>query len=416
MLFASMAAAQDSAPLAEIVEDELEEITVGDSEAPPIAEGEEAPESGSEPDSELEEDAESEPDSEPESETVDEHVAERPGLWAPPRPDATAFDWLQMSSGEWLKGDFLGLRDWRVRFDSDEFDELDLDWKKVTSLHLPRAHSFRVQGRVVFGTAELRGDVLKIRTEDEILEFRKEDLSAVAQGSGGETDYWSFRLGVSLGARQGNSDQVDLSGTSTLLRETALTRFRTDYRGIFSKVDGEKSVNNHRVNSAFDYFITQRTYLTIPFVEYFNDEFQNLDARVTPGVSIGYELIRDSVADWEASIGGAYQYTLLTSEVDEARSSHDFAVVARTELNLDIAKGIELDSIYRLQLIATDFGKTNHHGESELSFDVWGPVELDVQFIWDRIEEPASQVNDDGETDTPKSDDFRLLVGLSLDF
>ena len=72
---------------------------------------------------------------------------------------------------------------------------------------------------------------------------------------------------------------------------------------------------------------------------------------------------------------------------------------------------MELDSSYALQLVTTDLGKTNHHGESVLSVDVWGPIDLDVSFIWDRIQSPPER---DG--DTPKKDDFRLLVGLEIDF
>jgi hypothetical protein len=444
LLMAPVVSAQDSAELAEIVEDELAETAdevapkPEDPDEPPpdlpprleeleSAEAEPAPEPAAEPDSsdldpepesgaERESGAEPESDPEPVPEQVEPEPAERPGLWAPPRPNATAYDWLQMNSGEWLKGDFLGLRDWRVRFDSDEFDELNLDWENVTSFYLPRPHSYRVEGRILFGTAELRGSVLRIRTGDEVFEFTKADLDSVARGSGGELDYWSFQLGASLAARDGNTQQLDASGLAVLRRETALTRFKTDYRGIYSKSDGDKQTNNHRVNSAFDYFITRRTYLTVPFVEYFADEFQNLDARVSPGVSIGYEAVRNSVVEWDVSIGGAYQYTLLSSEVDEARTSHDFAIVARTGLELDITNDIDLDTAYRLQLVATDFGKTSHHTESTLSFEVWGPVDFDVSFIWDRIEEPAGEEEDDGDIDTPKKDDFRLLMGLTLDF
>ena len=37
-----------------------------------------------------------------------------------PPPD-DKFDWLQLNSGEWLKGEFKVLYDYEVEFDSDEF-------------------------------------------------------------------------------------------------------------------------------------------------------------------------------------------------------------------------------------------------------------------------------------------------------
>jgi hypothetical protein len=38
--------------------------------------------------------------------------------WTPPPPDD--FDWIQLNSGEWLKGEFKALYDEKVEFDSEE--------------------------------------------------------------------------------------------------------------------------------------------------------------------------------------------------------------------------------------------------------------------------------------------------------
>jgi hypothetical protein len=205
---------------------------------------------------------------------------------------------------------------------------------------------------------------------------------------------------------------VDLQGAASIRRETATTRFVTDYRGVFGKVDGDETTNNHRVNMDFDYYLTRRFYWTIPFVEYFVDRIQNIEARVTPGSALGYEFFRNSYVELEASLGGAYQYTRLEASVDEARTSHDFAIVQTTELNFDFPGGTDFDNSYRLQLVATDLGKTSHHSESVLSLDVWGPLDFEVSFIWDRIESPA----EDDDEDSLKKNDIRLLVGFALDF
>jgi len=46
-----------------------------------------------------------------------------------------------------------------------------------------------------------------------------------------------------------------------------------------------------------------------------------------------------------------------------------------------------------------------------LSIEIWGPLDLDVTFAWDRIEKPEA----DSDGDVPESDDLRLTVGLALD-
>ena len=87
-------------------------------------------------------------------------------------------------------------------------------------------------------------------------------------------------------------------------------------------------------------------------------------------------------------------------------------MVLSTVLDADLTSDVELESQYRVSIVATDLDKTHHHFELELSNDIWGPVELDVTFIFDRIEKPVA--DDDGVT--PKSDDFRLMMGFSADF
>jgi hypothetical protein len=63
-------------------------------------------------------------------------------------------------------------------------------------------------------------------------------------------------------------------------------------------------------------------------------------------------------------------------------------------------------------LISPDTEQTNHHAEVTIEFELTGDIDLDVSFIWDRIEDPETE--SDGST--PDTDDFRLSVGLALEF
>ena len=61
---------------------------------------------------------------------------------------------------------------------------------------------------------------------------------------------------------------------------------------------------------------------------------------------------------------------------------------------------------------ATDPDKTNHNLTSVVSVEVWGPLDLDVTAIWDRVQKPAL----DSDLKRPSSDDLRLTVGLGINF
>ena len=49
-------------------------------------------------------------------------VAEEESTWTPPTSEE--WDWLHLNSGEWLKGEIKSMHDRKIRFDSDELDEL----------------------------------------------------------------------------------------------------------------------------------------------------------------------------------------------------------------------------------------------------------------------------------------------------
>lgn len=328
--------------------------------------------------------------------------------WAPPEPSDTEYDWIQLNSGEWLKGDFERLRDRKIYFDSDELDDLQLDFSDVKAFRLPRPHSFRVDSREVYrGSAEMRDGVVRVETSTGVVEFHRRELIAAVQGEGRERDRWSFLVSLGVALREGNTSQSDLTGLLNIRREAALTRWRLDYNGIISTVNRDKTANSHRVYSGFDVYLTRRFFLTTPFFEFFSDEFQNIDQRYTPGLGLGYELVRQDWVEWEVTTGAAYQYTVFSS----GGTSDDAATLVGTELDFDFDL-FDWDNLYRIQIVPTDLGKTSQHFESVVSLDIWGPFDLDVSFIWDRINKP--ELNADGTR--PKSDDFRLSVGLGLDF
>ena len=156
-----------------------------------------------------------------------------------------------------------------------------------------------------------------------------------------------------------------------------------------------------------DVFLTSRFYVTVPRIDYYKDEFKNLKHRVTPSAGIGYEFVRNTFMELDVSTGAGYQFT----ESEDGDTADDFAGTLGIALDFDLPGGSELDNTYGLQAVFTDLDKTSHHFESILSVDIWGPLDLDLTFILDRIEKPEE---DDG--DQPDSNDITVMAGFSIDF
>jgi hypothetical protein len=332
--------------------------------------------------------------------------------WRPPEPGVGKWDWIQLTSGEWLKGKLNRLHDDTLEFDSTKLDDQSFDFVDVKQFVTAREHTYRFVGqRIVRGTARMKGNVVKVGSEEGVKEYPRDELVSVVVGGSRERSYWSSKWSLGVSGQQGNTEQLTLNVGISIVRETALTRAGIDYNGNLATQDNETSANNHRVVLAFDYYMNRRLYLVIPGIEVFQDEFQNIDRRLTPGAGIGYEIIDTKIFVWRVVGGLAYQGTKYISVEDGDDQESDFAIPIQTSLNLDLPNRFEWDNSYQIQIIPTDIGKTNHHVISTLSVDIWGPLDLNTTFQWDRVEQPRTGA--DGTT--PDQNDYRITVGFELD-
>jgi hypothetical protein len=355
------------------------------------------------------------------------------GDWLPPEPNEGEKEWIRLTTGEWLRGNIDWIEDDELQFDSAELDEVEIDWPKIAELRSSQVNTYRFEGRIIVtGTAGMKDGVIRIRTADGIREFEQAQLVGFIEGDLSELNFWSGGLSLGLAALSGNSNQKDISGSFDLKRETPLTRTYLRYLGVYATNEGTsdpnqiplgETANNHRINTGFDLYLTRRLFLSLPVVEVYNDRFQNIALRVTPGLAVGYDALITPKVDWEVTGGLAYQYTKFNlaaptpADPDPAQSANDAAVVLSTTLETDPFKDIDWDTIFSAQLIATDFNKTNLHLETTLSVEIWGPLDLDLGFVWNYIVKPElTESVTTGVFYRPVSNDIRITIGLGLDW
>jgi putative salt-induced outer membrane protein YdiY len=329
--------------------------------------------------------------------------------WVPPQD---SFDWVQLRSGEWLKGRIKAMQGRELEFESEELDDLTFDWRDIRQLRSPRridvllVDGERLSGPVIVTPSEIRvGDT-------EPLSHPRHQLQSLTPG-GGRRDYWSGDVSAGLTLRAGNSEQVEYNAQVRVQRRTPGTRLSLDYIGNISYVESRLNANNHRVNTEFDLWLSQSLYLILPFAEYYKDIFQNLQHRYTGGVGVGYDIIDRHDLEWTVTAGPAYQYSIFDSVAPGQDESQGSAALAfGTRFDWDITRRVELLLEYRGQLTSREIGETTHRGVVTFSVDITRRFDLDVSLVWDRISNP--KVDADGTQSKP--DDFRLMVGLGVDF
>lgn len=337
-------------------------------------------------------------------------------LEKPSAPTAPTKDWVQLKSGEWLRGAIKRMRDQSLDFDSDELDDLSIKWKDIHSVRSPLQHTYVFeQGRSQFsitGPARIDRTRVFIQLGDEIRDYPRADLVAILRGES-RRDYWSGSVSLGLTLRTGNTDQFELSSFGWIRRETDGTRVRLDYNGVFASLNGENNANSHRALLSWDYFLTRKFYVTVARMEVFTDQFQNIDYRLTPSVGLGYKLVRWHSVEWDIDVGGGYQYTRFHSvQAGEPTSEKGGTLVFGTRFESDITKRTDVKLNYKLNLAVSNSAQTSHHAEVTFSVDIYKAIDLDLNLVWDRVEDPPP----DAAGNPIEKNDARLVVGFGLEF
>jgi hypothetical protein len=215
--------------------------------------------------------------------------------WVPPED---SFDWIQLNTGEWLKGRIKAMQERQIEFFSEKLSDLTFDWKDVRQVRSPRTIDVLfVDGRKVSGSVTVTPEQVAVGGAAPYVAPR-DQLQSLTPGGSKERDYWSADLSVGLALQTGNTKSVQYNAQVDLQRRTPATRLSLDYIGNVSTFNGDENANNHRVNTEFDLWLSRRFYLVLPSAEYYTDPFQNLAHRVTAGGGVGYDLIDRRRLEW----------------------------------------------------------------------------------------------------------------------
>jgi hypothetical protein len=330
-----------------------------------------------------------------------------------PWTENDTFDWIQLKSGEWLKGRLKAMQDRKLEFDSEKLELLTFDWKDIRQARFPRGSEllFEKDGKLT-GPVTVAQDRIVVG-DVETRTFPRNELQSITPGGKKERDFWSGKVSLGASFRSGNTKSVDYNARASLQRRTPATRLSLDYIGNVSMIDNVESANNHRVNTEFDYWLSRRLYLILPQAEYFRDSFQNIAHRLTLGGGVGYDLVDRPGLEWNVSTGPAYQRTWSDSvQPGEPQARDAVALTFGTKFDWEISQRVDLILEYRGQYTRREVGESFHHGVATLEIELTKRLDLDVSFVWDGIQQPRP---DSGGV-VPKQDDFRLTVGLGVEF
>lgn len=334
-------------------------------------------------------------------------------------PAAKEFDWVQLTSGEWLKGEIKSMYNDSLEFDSDKLDLLEVDWEDVKYLKSYRPSNVNIENsEPLNGSLQISGDKVMITDGENVQEFNRFDLISFTPAGDREADLWALKFTLALNVRSGNTDQVDYNAKFNAKRRTARSRFELDYIGNISKTGDEngdllETINNHRVNASTNRYATRYFFYTPLFAEYYRDPFLNIDQRVTTGLGLGYTIFDTGTLVWNVGGGPAYVGTKYISvQPGEEQKVGAAAVVLNTDFDVELSSSLDFIFKYKIQASKPEAGGYTHHIIGTFENEITGSLDFDVSLIWDRISQPATDV--DGNA--PQPDDYRLTIGVTYTY
>lgn len=330
----------------------------------------------------------------------------KPSIW----------DWVQLTSKEWLKGDLLGMYDEELEFDSAEMELQKLEWDDVYEIRTARVMEVSLtSGEVVVGNLILLGPRGEVTGQMQ-RQFKRSEIITITPWTSKGKSYkrWSGKLSAGVTVNAGNVSQVDANVKGEAKRRSAHDRVLVEYIANVSRTDEQDIADNQRLNGKWDHFVTQRFFVKPVVIEVYRDPFLNLDSRSTAGAGLGYQFIDTKRTEWEVSTGLGYQSTTF-SNVGEGEESQEStaAFSGSTRLEQDWTKAIEFNFEYTFHIVNETSGRFTHHMVMGFETDWWkDALDFDVTLIWDRTQNPTR----DAEGVLPKQDDFRMVLGLGIEF
>ncbi len=333
---------------------------------------------------------------------------------APPAPGTGDWDWVQMKNGEWLKGEIVDVQDDDLVFDSDEFDELNIDLNDVYAVYSPRVNTIMLLDKtLVEGTLTIQGDTVTATTVEGKRVIAREEIRSIIPGRPTELNFGSGKIGLGASIRRGNVDQTDLSATLRLQRRTPGTRLGIGYDGAYSLLEGQRTTNVHLAGASYDVYLTERLYLRAAQLTYFRDEFQNVDYRITPAAGFGYDVIDRSGLDWSVGAMGGWEFERFIEVPPGAEKETDSAsVLAFSDLEWEATPKVDVGFRFDITVPVEETSSWNSRATVYTEVELWADLDLDVQLVWDHNNNPAP----DSTGSRPEEDDVRLFVGMSFSF
>jgi putative salt-induced outer membrane protein YdiY len=323
-------------------------------------------------------------------------------------------DWIILTSGELVVGEFYNIYSDEVYFKSVRFKEKSIKFKYIKRLKTNRVVSVNFgDGKIHQGYLSIGEDKIVLSNEGKKVEFNKDNFVSVASGADSFFEGWRNEIVFNVDFESGNSENEDYGVILDLKRDISNSKFRLYYIKNLEKSNSIKTSDNQRLNIDYSYYINQKFFYKPLFAEYYEDKFSNIRHSFYLGGGIGYEFYDTS--KFELSVFGGPGYKKIvydTNYIDSNTNNGSFMMLFGTSLEYEIVEDLDFELSYRFELTDEYNGEYIHYLIGKLEHDLYEDLDLEITYIWDRINSPMQRV--DGSM--PNKDNTQMLIGIGYEF
>jgi putative salt-induced outer membrane protein YdiY len=333
--------------------------------------------------------------------------------WTPQPPSAEdSFDWIELKSGEWLKGYIQYMQKEELEFDSEELDVRLWDWENLRSVRSQRLLTMRLRDdQVIVGSLLVTRDSIQVINSSGRYTYPRSELLSITSAGSSIIAGWALDVSIGLTTRAGNTNESNTNVHMELNHYTPNTRQHLEFLGNYGKLDSTVTKDDQRWSLYSDFFLTPQLFIRAPDLEYYHDVLQNLNYRITIGGSAGYDLINTPITEWQLTFGPAFQQNSYgTTEAGSNEVEKTLTWVLASQFEIELTKKLDFNMDYRGQLTKRGAGNNVHHLMATLEFEIHKLLELDLSFVWDRVTDPETDENGI----TPKPDDYQFITSLGI--
>ena len=339
------------------------------------------------------------------------------------------WDWVQYDTNEWIKGEIIALYDDTLEFDSDNFGLLSIDWGDIIEVRSGRSYRIGLdQGDTDFFTSLYDAD-----SEDVIIgrlyinqntayvtgdngkqwTIERAKILTITTGAPTEANYWSLTASIGVTINSGNTESESTNIFLNAKRRTVNTRVILDYTGIIEETNNDETANNHRLRGIYDIFQTRNFFYRPIFLEYYQDDFQNLDSRITYTPGIGFFLVDEADVDWDITFGPSYQESrFITVQAGSNRTESSTGLGVISTANIDITPDIEWYLEYTLQTADEKTGGDTQRFFTSFDIELTDQFDFQISYMLDHVESPVPDENGVA----PENTDTRLMFSLAYEY